>query len=63
MIIFCQSFTSENMDNNPRLARQAAVIFANRVNENGDVINIAETAAQWGNSITVWYKSMKRMEV
>ncbi len=63
MFIFCQSFISENMNDHPRITRQAAIIFANEVNVKGDVISISETAANWGNSVTVWYKSMKKVEV
>ena len=63
MIIFCQSFTSENASIPPKEVRQAAVMFTNKVNQSGDVINISETSDKWGNSVTVWYKSMKKVEV
>ena len=63
MIIFCQSFTAEYMDDDPQLAREKAMMFANKVNSAGDVLSISEIASGWGNSVTVWYKSMKKVEV
>ncbi len=77
MIIFCQSFVScyyddgPDPDNGSRLARQAAVVFANEVENipfesyqptRPRVINISETATRWGNSVTVWYKADKKVE-
>ena len=63
MIIFCQSFTSENVSISPREARGEAVMFANKVNESGDIISISEATTKWGNTVTIWYKSMKKVEV
>ena len=48
--------------------REIAAKFANKVEQTGtydtkgNVINISETETQWGNSITVWYKAMKKVE-
>jgi len=63
MIIFCQSFTAECVSVPPKKAREAAVMFANKVNESGDVINVTETADACGNTVIVWYKSIKKVEV
>ncbi len=63
MIIFCQAFTSLEWNENPAHLRQEAIMYANKVNESGDVINISEVGARWGNSVTVWYKAMRKVEV
>ena len=68
MIIFCQSFISANYDDSPKLTKQAAVMFANRVEETPfttgpHVISISEAAARWGNSVTVWYRAMNKVEI
>ncbi|HDY90058.1 MAG TPA: hypothetical protein ENH82_18295 [bacterium] len=71
MIIFCQSFISKKTYDDPKLARQAAVVFANEVENipfesyqptRPRVINISETATRWGNSVTVWYRADKKVE-
>ena len=77
MTIFHQPFISHHYDdgpdpvNGPGLLRQAAVVFANEVENipfefyqppRPRVINISETAAWWGNSVTVWYKADKKVE-
>ncbi len=77
MTIFHQSFISRYHDNgpdsnnSPRLTRQKAVVFANKVESipfkfyqppRPRVINISETAAWWGNSVTVWYRADKKVE-
>jgi len=69
MIIFCQSFISRyyddgpDPDNGPKLIRQSAIMFANKVSKSGDVISVSETATKWENSVTVWYKSMNKVEI
>ena len=69
MIIFSQSFISIHYKDGPsnsygpERVRQDAVMFANKVNETGDVISVSETSTKWGDSVTVWYKSMNRMEI
>ena len=77
MTIFYQSFISRYYDdgpdpnNGPRLIRQAAVVFANKVESIPfkfyqppcpHVISISETATRWGNSVIVWYKADKKVE-
>ena len=61
-------------DHGPSLIRQSAVLFANKVKNTPfkarncqpigpHVISISETSTKWGDSVTVWYKSMEKVEV
>lgn len=69
MIIFCQSFISAYYNDGPSNSygperiRQEAIMFANKVNETGHVISMSETSTKWGDSVTVWYEAMNKVEI
>ena len=64
MNIFCQPFETDRITD-PKVAQKRALDYANKVNEQeGNVIfTISECADDYGHYITVWYKSMKKVEV
>ena len=62
MNIYCQPFEVDR-HTDPKIAQEQALEYANKVNSNGDVFTVAEYTDDYGYYVTVWYRSMKKVEV
>ena len=62
MNLYCQPFETDRLTD-PKKVQEQALKYANKVSSSGDVFTVTESVDDYGYYVTVWYRSMKKVEV